>query len=304
MLAAPINPSDLLFVGGQYGLGPKLPAQVGFEGVGTVIQHGGGLLGRFRIGQRVAVIAPQGGTWADYCVTRAEMVLPVPEVLTNQQAAVYFINPATALMLTRWVFQIPLGNWLIQSAANSALGRMVILLGKHFKFRTLNIVRDPTEADELMDLGADWVIVEEGQSSSEDFLRQVDRACSGSRPRFAIDPVGGPVGSKILKALGEQGHMKVIANLSQTSLEISTSEILERNLRIEGFLLNREIEKLALRDKLRFVKELAELHRGGFFDVEVFQSRPLSQWTAAIQAAQESSGGTKQLLQTITSGHA
>ncbi|MEI7702445.1 MAG: alcohol dehydrogenase catalytic domain-containing protein, partial [Planctomycetia bacterium] len=45
MLASPINPSDLMFIRGQYTLQPECPATPGFEGVGIVEQSGGGLRG-------------------------------------------------------------------------------------------------------------------------------------------------------------------------------------------------------------------------------------------------------------------
>src|SRR6516164_5133943 len=63
MLASPINPSDLLYVRGQYGSRPKLPATPGFEGVGIVEAAGAGLLGRLRLGKRVAVLGSEAGTW-------------------------------------------------------------------------------------------------------------------------------------------------------------------------------------------------------------------------------------------------
>src|SRR5207302_3985751 len=63
MIASPINPSDLLMVRGQYGRLPQLPATPGFEGVGIVEAAGGGLLGRLRLGKRVAVLNAHGGNW-------------------------------------------------------------------------------------------------------------------------------------------------------------------------------------------------------------------------------------------------
>src|SRR5687767_2421982 len=65
MLAAPINPSDLLTIEGRYGKLPSLPATPGFEGVGVVEASGGGILGALRKGKRVAVINSNGGTWAE-----------------------------------------------------------------------------------------------------------------------------------------------------------------------------------------------------------------------------------------------
>src|SRR5438445_389411 len=61
MRAAPINPSDLLYMRGEYGRRPKLPATPGFEGAGLVEAAGPGLLGRLRAGRRVAVLHGEGG---------------------------------------------------------------------------------------------------------------------------------------------------------------------------------------------------------------------------------------------------
>src|SRR5690606_6515165 len=55
MRAAPVNPSDLLFIRGTYGIRPQLPARAGFEGTGMVEASGGGLLGTLFRGRRVAV---------------------------------------------------------------------------------------------------------------------------------------------------------------------------------------------------------------------------------------------------------
>ncbi len=163
MLASPINPSDLMTVRGTYGKRPTLPATPGYEGVGIVEASGGGLLGKFLLGKRVAVMNRQTGNWADYAVIPAKQAIPLSSQLPLEQAAMFFVNPATAYVMTREVLQVPKGGWLLQTAAGSALGRMVIRLGKHFGFTTINIVRRPEQVDELKSLGADEVLVFDGQ---------------------------------------------------------------------------------------------------------------------------------------------
>jgi NADPH:quinone reductase len=146
MRASPVNPSDLLVVRGQYGRLPTLPATPGFEGVGVVDAVGGGLLARLRglkPGRRVAVLNGSGGNWQESVMISARSAVPVPDDLPDEQVASFFVNPATALVMTRYVLQVPTGAWLLQTAAASALGRMVIRLGRHFGFRTINVVRRP-----------------------------------------------------------------------------------------------------------------------------------------------------------------
>ena len=158
MIASPINPSDLLVVRGRYGVLPPLPATPGFEGVGVVDKVGPGLLGWLVQGKRVAVINAKGGNWAEYAVIPARQARPVPDDIPDEQVASFFVNPATVLAMVRHVLAVPRGEWLLQSAAGSTLGRMIIKLGRHDGFKTVNVVRRREAIDELKALGGDVVI--------------------------------------------------------------------------------------------------------------------------------------------------
>src|SRR5947209_15651028 len=85
MIASPINPSDLLTVRGEYGRRPELPATPGFEGVGVVEAAGPGLLGRWRLGRRVAVLNSQAGNWQEYVVVPALQVVPISPRVPDEQ---------------------------------------------------------------------------------------------------------------------------------------------------------------------------------------------------------------------------
>ena len=163
MTMSPINPSDVMTVRGQYGREPTLPATPGFEGVGVIESVGSGWLAKLRglkPGRRVAVLNSRGGNWQELVVLPAKQAVPVPDDLPDEQVAAFFVNPATALVMTQHVLQISRGGWLVQTAAGSALGRMVIRLGKHLGFRTINIVRRIELAEELKQLGADQVLAD------------------------------------------------------------------------------------------------------------------------------------------------
>jgi NADPH2:quinone reductase len=159
MLASPVNPSDLMFVRGQYTLQPTLPATPGFEGVGVVERASGGLRSRFMLGKKVCVLSRNGGNWAEYNAVPATQVIPFSPLLTGElsveQAATFFVNPATAFVMTRKVLNVPAGEWLLQTAAGSVLGRMIVRLGKRSGFKTLCVVRRDEQVEELRSLGAE-----------------------------------------------------------------------------------------------------------------------------------------------------
>jgi NADPH:quinone reductase len=188
ILASPINPSDLLFVRGHYaGVQPNFPSPVGFEGVG-IVDVLGPQAQRPSPGQRVAVInGEKGGNWADYAVVPAHALLPVPDDLPDQQVASFLINPASAILMLRHVLAIPQGEWLLQSAAGSELGRMIIRLAKHDGIRTVNVVRRREVVAELQRLGADAVLV----STQGPIDEQVRRIVGQEGVKYAIDPVAG-----------------------------------------------------------------------------------------------------------------
>src|SRR5262249_38485596 len=116
MIASPINPSDLLLVRGEYGKRPPLPLTPGFEGVG-VVEKGSGLLARRVLGRRVAVLNSGTGNWQEQVVVPARQAVPVPRELPDEQAAMFFVNPDSALVMTHYVLRVPAGAWLLQTAA-------------------------------------------------------------------------------------------------------------------------------------------------------------------------------------------
>jgi len=296
MRKAPINPSDLLFCTGNYGIGPETPTPVGLEGVGTVESSGGGWLGWLNKGKRVAVVTRVPGTWGTFCLTASQMAIPVPNSISDEQAAVYFINPASALLMCRWILNIPADGWLMQSAAGSALGRMVIRLGKHFGFRTLNLVRRPEQVAELKELGADAVLVVDESMPAVDFIPQVRSACNGSLPPFAIDPVGGALGGLMLQGLGSGGRMLAYASLAKAPTPVDPRILITRNLTYSSFWLGHAVESLTLVKKVKMIHELSQLHQQGLFQVETFSTYPLADVTLALEAVESRQGGEKILL--------
>jgi NADPH:quinone reductase-like Zn-dependent oxidoreductase len=242
ILASPINPSDLLYVRGQYsGVEPRFPAPVGFEGVGIVDALGPDAKG-VAVGQRVAAVNGQGGNWAEYAVLPASSSLPAPDGISNEQVASFVVNPASAILMVRHVLAVPRGEWLLQSAAGSELGRMIIRLAKRDGIRTLNVVRRRESVAGLEALGADVVIV----STEGPIDEQVHNIVGRQGVKYAIDPVVGQTGTEMFKALHEDGRMLVYGSLTGEPIRVGQDprDILSGRRTLEVFWLGYWLTKL------------------------------------------------------------
>jgi NADPH:quinone reductase len=282
MIASPINPSDLMVVQGRYGVLPSLPATPGFEGVGIVDEVGPGLLGRFVKGKRVVAINSAGGNWAEYAIIPARQARPVPDDIPDEQAAAFFVNPASVIAMARHVLAVPKGAWLLQSAAGSTLGRMIIHLGRHDGFKTLNVVRRREAMDELKALGADAVI----SSADGPIDEQVRRLTGGDGVLHAIDPVGGETGTQVFRSLGPGGRLVLYGTLSGEPIQVDPRLVISGPRRIEGFWLGHWMRQRSIPAALLLFREIAALIRLGVLRSEIGEVYPL----ADIKKATRDSG--------------
>jgi NADPH:quinone reductase-like Zn-dependent oxidoreductase len=280
MLASPVNPSDLLYVRGEYGKRPELPTTPGFEGTGVVDASGGGLLARRVLRRRVAVLNAAGGNWQEHVVIPARQAVPVPAELTDEQAATFFVNPASALVMTRYVLRVPQGAWLAQTAAGSALGRMVIRLGRHYGFRTVSIVRRREQAEELLRCGGDAAIC-----SADEPIAERLRAITGGGVRFALDAVGGATGTQVVDGLARGGRLLVYGTLSEEPLRLSPRVLMVGQKRVEGFWMSEWTRAQGILTMLRLFRQVGRLFRAGVVTTEVGSTFPLEQIQNAVRLA-------------------
>ena len=299
MLASPINPSDLMFVRGVYGIQPQCPQSPGFEGVGVVEASGGGIRGSLFEGRRVVVMNARGGNWAQYAVVPATQVIPVSKKLTDDQAAVFFVNPATAWILTREILRVPTGEWLIQTAAGSTLGHMVARLGRHYGFRTLCIVRRDQYRESLSRAGATAIVVFDPETESAKELQEKIRDAAGGRHSgccFAIDAVGGPLTSAFVPALGPGARLVLFGTLSDQPIHLFPRAVMQHGMTIEGFWLGRFLVGKGLLFRLNLVRRITRLIRSGILGTEVGGRFDFDHVVDAVRMAEDRSVSGKVLL--------
>lgn len=302
MTARPINPSDLVYIRGRYGVQPEYPAVPGFEGVGVVAAVGRGVV-KFRPGDRVVPLFTSG-TWQTHLLTMVGNLLAVPDTVDDWAAAQLLINPFTAYVMLREVLQVQAlersetmprlqtNRWLVQTAAGSALGRQIIELGRVWGYQTINIVRRPEQADELRACGAEHVIC----SATESIKERVTEL-TGEGAWAAIDAVGGQVGSEVARSLRVGATMLVVASLSGEPLSVGAGTLLFKQLQVRGFWLSHWKARDATVEKVETIAtELFGLMADGRLTMPVDAVYELADFRAALQHAAQSGRTGKVLL--------
>ncbi|MBM3971390.1 MAG: zinc-dependent alcohol dehydrogenase family protein [Planctomycetes bacterium] len=297
MLFSPVNPSDLMTVRGVYGKLPNLPCTPGYEGVGVVEASGGGLLGKFLVGKRVALLNGINGNWQEKTTALAKQAVPLPKSLPSEQGAAFFVNPVTAYAMTRRVLAVPVGDWLLQTAAASELGKMIVRLGQRFGFKTFNVVRRSEQVEVLKSLGADAVVVFDPATQPADDLRnELHRVTGGRGVQFGIDPVGGLTGSAVVKCLAQGGRMLVYGTLSPEPLSFSPRDLMTPGASISGFWLARWLPQLSLIAKLKLIRTVSGLIQEGVLTSQIGEVFPLDRVNEAVAAAETPGRAGKVLL--------
>jgi NADPH:quinone reductase-like Zn-dependent oxidoreductase len=294
MLASPINPSDLMVVRGQYGRLPTLPATPGFEGVGVIEAAGPGwlrLIRGLKPGRRVAVLNNGGGNWQEQVVIPARTAVPVPDDLPDEQVAMFFVNPATALIMTRAVLKVPAGQWLLQTAAASALGKMVIRLGQRFGFKTINVVRRREQAEELRRAGAEFVI-----ASNVESVPQKVKEWTGDGVKYALDAVGGATGTAAVESLAPGGRMLVYGTLSFEPIALDPRFLITGQKSVSGFWLSDWAREQGVFGMLKLFRQVQALMREKVLVSDVAGTFALEDYQRALTQAQATGRAGKVLL--------
>ncbi len=209
--AAPCNPSDLVFIQGLYGVTKTLPAVPGWEGAGTVVASGGGVIANWLKGKRVACggQSESDGTWADYYLADAKTCVPLRKNISFEEGASLIVNPLTAWAL---IDEAKKGKHrgIVQTAAASQLGRMILHLAADAGIPLVNIVRRQEQEDILKSLGAEFVL----NSASDNFEEQLRNACHRLRTTICFDAVSGDMTGMVLNAMPERSTVIVYGVLS------------------------------------------------------------------------------------------
>jgi len=215
--ASPINPSDLallitfaadldsLSVSGEGdqtvasiklhpgllgALKPRMgqSMQVGNEGGGVVIDAGANA--KHLIGKTVGVAG--GAMYSQYRCVPAQSCLVMNEGTTSMQAASSFVNPLTALAFVE-TMRLENHTALLNTAAASNLGQMLVKICKDDGVPLINVVRKPEQVETLKKLGAEYIC----DTSADSFMDDLVNAIVATGCTLGFDATGGGNGGKL-----------------------------------------------------------------------------------------------------------
>jgi NADPH:quinone reductase-like Zn-dependent oxidoreductase len=271
---APINMNDLYVIQGAFPVRPSLPSVVGNEGVGRVLAVGSGV-GHLKVGDQV-LLPLYAFSWRERLVVPAVGLFSLPQA-EPRQLAMLGINPPTASLKP--------GDWVVQNAANSGVGRSLIAIAKARGIKTINLVRRPELIPELQAIGGDLVVVDEDGA-----LDKIRAAVGNGRVPLAIDGVAGKSSAMIAGALSEHGIFVVYAYMGGGPVAINPFDLIVKRVVVKGFFLNHPDIEPKIEAALR---ETVPLVASGAIQVPIAATYPLSSLREAVLHAQR---GGKVLL--------
>ncbi len=228
---AGVNRPDCLQRAGAYPPPPGASPIIGLEVAGTIVARGEAVRG-WRIGDRACALTPGGG-YAEYCTTPAGFCLPVPEGLTELEAASLPENFFTVWNNLFDRGRLKCGEKVLIHGGSSGIGLTAIQLGKQVDATVITTVGSDDKADFCRKIGADHVI----NYRTQDFVAEVARITGKGGVNVVLDMVGGDYIEKNLKCLAPEGRLVIIAFLRGSRVEVDWRHIMLKRLTVTGTTL-------------------------------------------------------------------
>lgn len=280
MKSAPINPADINFIQGVYGIKPTLPhSRAGLEGCGIVAESNSP---QFAQGDKV-IILNGTGSWCQWLTAPASSLLKIPTEVDSSQAAMLKVNPLTAFRMLTGYVQLNPGEWIIQNAANSGVGRCIIQIAHQMGIKTINVVRRPDVlTEELTALGADIVIGEDAEA-----IKQLPTMTGGAKPRLASNAVGGDSATRLMDALAPSGTMVTYGAMSKQSIKVPNGFIIFKGITLQGLWVTQWLKSATVQETTAAYSQLASWMQQGKLTQAIDTVYPLRDVAQAAENAQQ-----------------
>ncbi|MBA3607089.1 MAG: zinc-binding dehydrogenase, partial [Chthoniobacterales bacterium] len=174
------------------------------------------------------------------------------------------------------------GDWIIQNAANSAVGRAVIVLAREFGWRTVNVVRRAELIEELRATGGDVVLLD-----NEEMRAAVAEATEGAPIRLGLNQVGGESALRMAKVVAAEATIVTIGAMSLRPLTMPNGLLIFKNLHFTGFWVNKWYEQASAQARRETFAPLIDLARRGLLETKMERAYSLGEFREAVVRAGE-----------------
>jgi NADPH2:quinone reductase len=229
--AAGLGLPDVFMCRGTYPLTPHLPFTSGQEATGTVTAVGEGV--DLSLGDRIMCVTSfigGHGSFAEECLAAAVGAFPVPDGLTDAEAAGFWIPH-----LTGWIGlvdrgRLAEGDWLAVLGAAGGSGIAAVQLGRALGARVVAIVSDDERAAFCRELGAEATI-NHRDGALAPALRELT---GGGGVDLLYDPVGGTLAEDAAGALARYGRLLAVGFASGEWPRLVTHDLVITNTSLVG----------------------------------------------------------------------
>ncbi len=278
---ASINPSDVMFIKGQYGQPRAQGRPAGFEGVGEVVAAGEDPMAQWFVGKRVAFATglTNWGAWADYAVADALASIPLIDGVRDEDAAAMIVNPLTAVAMFG-IVKDEGQKAFVMTAGASQLSKLIIGLARDAGYSAIVTVRRDDQIALLKEAGAAHVL----NYTAPDFAVQLKEVMKAEQPRVFLDAQTGPAASQIFFAMGKGARWIIYGRMDNEPTVIpEPGQLIFQNKRVEGFWLTEWMRA----DKARreaAVMEVQQRFVAGKWRTDVTAVVPMSEAMARVPA--------------------
>ncbi|WP_180901489.1 zinc-binding dehydrogenase [Martelella soudanensis] len=278
-LLSPIHNHDLWTIRGDYGYKPPLPGAIGGSEAAGVVDAVGEGVDKALIGKRVA-IAGVHGTWAEQFIAPAAGVLPLPEQISDEMGAQLIAMPFSAISMLD-MLKAEKGDWIIQTAANGTVGRVMAILAEARGIHLLNLVRREEAAAELRAEGIQNVV----STSADDWKDEAQKIIGEGRAISAIDSVGGDIAADLVDLLASDGELVLFGTATGAPMPLSSGTLIMKQITVKGFWGARVSADMDPDNRIRLITELVTLAAKGVLTLNVDGIFPLDQVKEAMEAS-------------------
>ena len=276
---AAVNRADLLQREGCYPPPPGCPEWMGLEISGEIVEMGEEAKAKseWKMGDRVCALLGGGG-YAEYVAIKYDMMMPIPEGISMEEAAAMPEAFATAYLNLFHEGRIEAGNTLLMHAGASGLASVVIPMAKAFGVRVITTVLNADKAKEIEHLKADIVVDTSKESIVDVMAAQLE---AGTPVDVAIDCLGGEVMAKCLPYLQRWGRWIMIATLAGDLTELDMRNLYVRNIRVIGSTLRARTPEFKAQILSSLVRDIWPKVESGEVRATVYKILPMSEAEAA-----------------------